>query len=115
MKIIRRYKRREEEIMPIREELPQDIMNKFLDVDINTWINEGISRETLKKYQVKYDSERCRIVFPVWDIEGRLINIKGRAAHPQWKDFGMAKYIYYYPLGKNDLLWRLSLALGKHY
>lgn len=105
MKIIRRYKKKEEEVMPVREELKSDIMNQYMDIDITSWINEGISKEVLKKYQVRYDSERCRIVFPVWDIDGKLINIKGRAAHAQWKEFGMAKYIYYYPLGKNDLLW----------
>lgn len=105
MKIIRRYKKKEGEVMPVREELKNDIMDQYMDIDITSWINEGISKEVLKKYQVRYDSERCRIVFPVWDIDGKLINIKGRAAHPQWKEFGMAKYIYYYPLGRNDLLW----------
>lgn len=105
MKIIRRYKKKEEEVMPVREELKSDIMDQYMDIDITSWINEGISKEVLKKYQVRYDSERCRIVFPVWDVDGKLINIKGRAAHSQWKEFGMAKYIYYYPLGRNDLLW----------
>lgn len=104
LKIIRHYKKKEEELT-IREELPSDIMNKFKDITIQSWIKEGIPREILEKYSVKYDDNACRIVFPVWDIDGKLINIKGRAAHPRWKDFGMAKYIYYYPLGKNDFFW----------
>ena len=104
LKIIRHYKKKEEELT-IREELPSDIMNKFKDITIQSWIKEGIPREILEKYSVKYDDNACRIVFPVWDINGKLINIKGRAAHPRWKDFGMAKYIYYYPLGKNDFFW----------
>ena len=105
LKVMRRYKRKQEEECPIRQELDKNIMQKYKNVTIQSWINEGISREVLEKYQVRYDDTACRIVFPVWDIDGRLINIKGRAAHPQWKDFGMAKYIYYYPLGKNDLFW----------
>lgn len=104
LKIIRHYKKKEEELT-IREELPSDIMNKFKDITIQSWIKEGIPREILEKYSVKYDDNACRIVFPVWDIDGKLINVKGRAAHPRWKDFGMAKYIYYYPLGKNDFFW----------
>lgn len=104
LKIIRHYKKKEEELT-IREELPSDIMNQFKDITIQSWIKEGIPREILEKYSVKYDDNACRIVFPVWDIDGKLINIKGRAAHPRWKDFGMAKYIYYYPLGKNDFFW----------
>lgn len=105
MKLIRRYKKREEEVIPIRKELDKDIMNKYKNVTISSWVNEGISKEVLEKYQVRYDDNACRIVFPIWDIDGRLINIKGRAAHPRWKEFGMAKYIYYFPLGKNDLFW----------
>ena len=111
LKIIRHYKKKEEELT-IREELPSDIMNKFKDITIQSWIKEGIPREILEKYSVKYDDNACRIVFPVWDIEGKLINIKGRAAHPRWKDFGMAKYIYYYPLGKNDFFWGYMLTFG---
>ena len=105
VKLVRKYKKREEEIMPVREELPPDIMEQYKDIIINSWVEEGISKEVLKKYNVRFDEGAGRIVFPVWDINGRLINIKGRAAHPKWKEFGMAKYIYYYPLGKNDLLW----------
>lgn len=105
MKLIRRYKKREEEVMPARKELEANIMDNYKNITISSWIEEGISKEVLEKYQVRYDDNACRIVFPIWDINGKLINIKGRAAHPRWKDFGMAKYIYYYPLGKNDLLW----------
>ena len=105
VKTIRAYKKKEEEMIPIRPELDNDIMSKYKNITIKSWVEEGISKEVLEKYQVRYDDVACRIVFPIWDIDGRLINIKGRAAHPCWKDFGMAKYIYYYPLGRNDLLW----------
>lgn len=105
MKLIRRYKKREEEVLPARKELDPNIMNRYKNITINSWVEEGISKDVLQKYQVRYDDIACRIVFPVWDINGKLINIKGRAAHPRWKDFGIAKYIYYYPLGKNDLFW----------
>jgi DNA primase len=106
LKIIRHYKKKEkEEELAIRAELNPNIMEQYKDITIQSWINEGIPREILKKYNVRYDDKACRIVFPVWDIEGKIINIKGRAAHPKWKEFGMAKYIYYYPLGKNDIFW----------
>ena len=105
MALIRKYKKREEDIIPVRKELDANIMSKYKNITISSWIEEGISKDVLEKYQVRYDDNACRIVFPIWDINGKIVNIKGRAAHPQWKEFGMAKYIYYYPLGKNDLLW----------
>ena len=51
MKIIRKYKKKEEEVMPIREELSPDIMDQYMDIDITSWINEGISKEVLKMFQ----------------------------------------------------------------
>lgn len=105
VKTIRQYKKKEQELPPSRPILDPNIMSKYKDITINSWIEEGISKEVLNKYQVRYDDVGYRIVFPVWDTQGNLINIKGRAAHSRWKEFGMAKYIYYYPLGRNDLLW----------
>ena len=104
-KIVNRYKKLKEDPPPQRAILDNNIMDKYKNITIRSWVEEGIKPEVLEKYQVRYDDNACRIVFPVWDIHGNLINIKGRAANPHWKEFGMAKYIYYYPLGKNDIFW----------
>lgn len=105
-KINRLFKNKKEIIE--REILPSNIMNKFRKADIKEWIEEEISQKVLDKYQVRYDDKANRIVFPIWDNDGNLINIKGRTLYDNYKELGISKYTYYYPLITNNFLYGLS-------
>ena len=72
------------------------------------WENEGISRETLDKFQVYYDGFADRLVYPVRDLNGKIINVGGRAAAPNWKEKGERKYCYYFSFGTINTLYGLS-------
>ena len=87
--------------------LPPDIMNRY-DNDITKlqlWRDEGISDEVLRKFQVSYDSFSNRIVYPIRDGTGTIVNIGGRALDPDYKEKGQRKYNYFYkwPAGMNLL------------
>ena len=84
--------------------LPPDIMNQYHKADIKEWIAEGISQKVMDDYDVRYDLYENRIVLPIHDVSGNIINIKGRTLCPNFKELGVRKYIYYYPLGKLDFL-----------
>lgn len=115
MKVIRHYKKKEEEVLPTRMILDENIMEKYKDITINSWVEEGISKEVLQKYQVRYDDNACRIVFPVWDLDGNIINIKGRAAHPKWKEFRNGKIHILLSSWKKRFVLGLSLAYREYY
>ncbi len=87
--------------------LPENIMNKYSKEPILEWIWEGIDQEVMDKYQVRYDKSANRIVFPIWDNDGNIINIKARTLFNNYKELGIRKYIYYYELGCNDFLYPL--------
>jgi len=72
------------------------------------WENEGISRETLDKFQVYYDGFADRLVYPVRDLNGKIINVGGRATAPNWKEKGERKYCYYFSFGTINTLFALS-------
>jgi DNA primase len=91
-----------------RDILPQDIMNKYRKDNITEWTSEDISQEVLDKYDVRYDDRGNRIVFPMYDNQGQIVNIKGRTLYPQFKEMGISKYIYYYPLHNLDFLYGMS-------
>jgi DNA primase len=77
-------------------------MNKFEKEDITEWIDEGIEKHILDKYDVRYNKRDNRIVFPIRDNEGNIISIKGRTLDPDFKDkkgFASRKYAYYTPIG----------------
>lgn len=84
-----------------RKILPMNIMDKYDKRKILLWEHEGINHDIMDKYQVRYDVEKDSIVFPVWDCDGKIINIKARDTT------GLAprKYIHYYKLGTYDYFY----------
>jgi len=88
-----------------RSFLSMDVMKKYKKINIQEWIDEGISQEVMDKYNVRYDDMGKRIVFPVWDNVGNIISIKGRTTVVNFKDLKLRKYTYYQPIQTNDFLW----------
>lgn len=93
--------------------LPADYMDRYeWDLDkLSSWTDEGIGAETLRKFQVKYDPFSNRIVYPVYDVKGNIINVAGRTIDPEYKEKGLRKYTYFKPLGLLDTIYGLSTNL----
>lgn len=89
--------------------LNEDILNKYSKEPIKEWISEGISQKIMNRYQVMYDKSGDRIVYPVYDINGDLINIKGRTLCDDHKILGIPKYMNYYKIGDMDYFQGLNL------
>ena len=90
--------------------LPDDVMNRyeFRRDKLRAWEQEGISLDTMKRFGVRYDSFSDRIVFPLKDPAGKIINICGRTLDPNYKEKKLRKYTYFKPLGTLDTLYGLS-------
>lgn len=88
--------------------LPANYMDKYIDgVNLEAWINEGISKEVLQKYQVRYDPLCNRIIYPIKNIDGEIVNIGGRTLDPKWKEKSLRKYNYYQPWGTISVIYGL--------
>lgn len=112
VKVSKRYKRNKKEIKKI-EKPPLNCMEKFI-VDYNKtqiWEDEGISRESLRKYEVKYDPLTNRIVYPIKDINGKIVNVGARTLNQRYKELGIRKYSYLYKWGTIDILYGLNESL----
>jgi len=86
------------------EELTEDYMLQYEDRQSPEWDAEGITIETQKKYGVRYDPQRKRYVFPIYDHKGRLINVRGRTTLPNYKELNIPKYLPYFT-GKGMVLY----------
>lgn len=88
---------------------PDDCMSKYekRDDKLAVWEAEGISREVLDTFQVYYDSFSNRLVYPIRDIEGNIVNIGGRILDPEWKEKGMRKYTYLSGWGEMSVIYGL--------
>jgi hypothetical protein len=84
-----------------------NILNYF---DANTfyqgWIDEGISIDTMRKYQIKWYEYQKHVIIPHLDINGNLVGIRRRSLKPEdAKNKYMPEFIegrsYEHPLGLN--------------
>ena len=89
---------------------PDNYMDRYErnEEKLSIWHNEGITDEAMEKYQVRYDSFSDRIVYPIRDVNGKIINVSGRTVDPEWKTKKLRKYTYFAPLGTLDTIYGLS-------
>lgn len=87
--------------------LPEDYMNRFekRESKLKIWIDEGISKESLDRFQVRYDPISDRLVYPIRNMDGRIVNVGGRAVNPNWKSLGERKYTYFFQWGTINTIY----------
>lgn len=87
--------------------LPEDYMNRFekKESKLKIWIDEGISKESLDRFQVRYDPISDRLVYPIRNMDGRIVNVGGRAVNPNWKSLGERKYTYFFQWGTINTIY----------
>ena len=69
----------------LRRELPaypEGILDVFIKYYPIEWLNDGISRAAMDKFNIKYSPTQNKIIIPHYDVNNRLIGIRGRALNP---------------------------------
>lgn len=89
--------------------LPDNCMLRYENrpEKLEIWRKEGISQAVLDEFQVKYDPFSDRIVYPIRNLEGKIVNVGGRTLDPLFKEHGQKKYCYFYSWGTLDVLYGL--------
>lgn len=91
--------------------IEEDFLNQFRPYIVQEWVDEGISAETQKKYDIRICKKRCRWLIPVRDENNDLVVIIGRTYLPDWQKLGVQKYVYIKPEGYkfvNNVLFGLN-------
>lgn len=94
----------------VATKLDDNYMDKYEDnkLKTNLWYEEGISYESMEKFQVRYDPFSNRIVYPIRNPDGEIVNIGGRALDFDWKERGERKYTYFFKWGTIDTIYGIS-------
>lgn len=92
------------------EILSKDEYYKFKIGKVQEWLDEGIRQSEIDLFEIRIDDRGNRIVYPVYDIDGNFINIKGRTRFKDYKKMGICKYINYYPVGTVDYFQGLNIT-----
>lgn len=90
--------------------LDESVYKKYPRKIVPEWLNEGIRQDVLDRFDIRVDDYSNRIIYPVRDIDGRLINIKGRTRFENYKAMRLAKYINFYPVGTVDYFQGLDIT-----
>lgn len=87
--------------------LPDDYMERYekRDDKLDIWREEGISSESLDKFQVYYDPIDDRLVYPIRSVDGKIVNVGGRTLAPDYKERGYKKYCYYFKWGSMNTIY----------
>lgn len=111
LNVFRKYQKKEKVQKPSTSKiLPDDYMNRYekkLD-KMKIWFDEGISLESMEKYQVRYDPFSNRLVYPIRDLNGNIVNVGGRTLDPEWKEKGQRKYCYFYSWGTINTIYGVA-------
>lgn len=89
----------------------KDYIKKYSDELPQEWLDEDMTAEALKTYNIRIDHNANRIVYPVMDRDGNFIGVKGRTRLENYKELGLSKYINYQKIGTIDYFqgWQQAL------
>lgn len=89
-------------------EYSANVLSSFSHYYPPEWLKDGISEKTIDKYNILYSINKNKIIIPHYDINNRLVGIRGRALN-KWEVENIGKYqpvmvegtIYNHPLSLN--------------
>lgn len=78
-RINKKYHKKEDPFLFYFDKKILNLFTKYYPVE---WIQEGISQDTMKKFDISYSISRNQIVIPHFSFDGNLIGIRGRLLNP---------------------------------
>ena len=71
---------------------PKGILDVFQKCYPAQWLEEGISKSAMDKYNILFSSSQNKIIIPHYDVNGNLVGIRGRALN-EWEVENIGKYM----------------------
>ena len=83
-------------------------LDTFVKIYPPEWLKDGISKAAMDKFGIRYSISQNKIIIPHYDVNGRLVGIRGRALN-EWEVENVGKYMpvrieqiwYKHPLSMN--------------
>jgi DNA primase len=79
------------------EVFDDEILNQFIMYPHLKYLEEGIEYKTQIEFQVGFDVQTERIIYPIHNQFGEIVSIKGRTLDPLWKEKNIPKFLYLIP------------------
>ena len=87
---------------------PNGLINCFIKAYPVEWLKDGITKESMDKFNIRYSPTQNKIIIPHYNVDGELVGIRGRALN-EWEIENVGKYMpvqiegkwYSHPLSLN--------------
>ena len=94
--------------IPKLQTYPNGLLDCFIKFYPPEWLNDGISEQTMDKFNIRYSTIQNKIIIPHYNINNELVGIRGRALN-EWEVENIGKYMpvqiegkwYSHPLSLN--------------
>lgn len=100
-----KYRKREIVELPEYNKGVMDLFTTYYPIE---WLRDGITERAMNKFNIKFYPPQNKIIIPHYDINGRLIGIRGRALNQEEIDLGMK----YSPIYVQGQWYKHSLSLN---
>ena len=97
-------KRKEVELPEYSKNVLECFVKKYPD----EWLNDGISEKAMDTFDISYSISQNKIVIPHYDINGRLVGIRGRALN-EWEVENVGKYA---PIRVENVWYKHPLSMN---
>lgn len=94
--------------IPELQEYPKEILSYFIKYHHPSWLKDGITSDVMDKFQIRFSLGENKIIIPHFDINGRLIGIRGRALEEneikeggKYRPIQIGNILYSHPLQFN--------------
>lgn len=87
---------------------PEGVLDMFIKHYPPEWLEDGISKEAMDKFNIRFSISQNKIIIPHYDEFGRLVGIRGRALN-EWEVENFGKYM---PLHIEKTWYKHSLSLN---
>ena len=93
---------------PVLKEYPITSLDLFTNYYHPSWLKDGIKPEVMDKFKIKFSLAQNKIIIPHFDINGRLIGIRGRALEKsEIENFGK-----YRPIQFGNILYTFPIQFN---
>ncbi len=94
--------------IPVLDEYSPVVLDYFTKYYHPLWLKDGITKEAMDKFKIKFSLGQNKIIIPHFDIEGRVVGIRGRALekkeieeYGKYRPIQIGKTLYTHPLQFN--------------
>lgn len=91
--------------------IPEKILSYYKGYVNDMFLEDGVSYETQKEFEIGYDEESERITIPIRDELGNLVGIKGRYFYRSVPD-GINKFVYLEKCARSQILYGLYKTIN---